>query len=239
MAILGRLTGGPSPLWVDYIGDTLLSRVKRWHYFALAAAGAAIVAYLYLQDGSGLGKAFSSVSEHAGAMVKSGSSWHTVNRPGDGFRVEMPGAGKDGQAPVYNETGGTESVHMLTASPSPDVTYAVTWQDDPPVARVSHSPDRTLYMARDGMLARTETTIINESRGFHRGFPCLDIQARNNAGGTLDARLVVVDERLYTLIAVFPSADARREKDVQRFFKSLVPAQPGGIPENVPEAAQE
>jgi hypothetical protein len=38
---------------------------------------------------------------------------------------------------------------------------------------------------------------------------------------------------------VFPSADARREKDIQRFFKSLIPAQPAGIPENVPAAAQE
>lgn len=182
---------------------------------------------------------FSSVSEHAGAMVKSGSSWHAINRPGDGFKVELPGADKDGQAPAYNETGGTEAVHMLTASPSADITYAVTWEDNPPVARVSHSIDRTLYMARDGILARTETTIINESRGFHRGFPCLDMQARNNAGGTLDARLILAEERLYTLIAVFPSAEARREKDVQRFFNSLVPAQPGGIPESVPSAAQE
>lgn len=127
---------------------------------------------------------------------------------------------------------------MLTANPASDITYALTWLDNPPVARVSQSIDRTLYMARDGMLARTETTIVNESRGFHHGFPSLDISARNNAGGTLDARLVLVDDRLYALIAVFPSADARREKDVQRFFNSLVPASPGGIPENVPAAAQ-
>lgn len=212
--------------------------MKRWYYFALAAAAVAGAVYLYLQSGSALGNVFTSVPGHVGAMVKAGGAWHTIGRPGDGFKVDLPGADKDGQAPAYNETGGTEAVHMLTASPGGDVTYAVTWEDNPPVVRVSHSTDRALYMARDGMLARTETTIINETRGFHRGFPCLDMQARNNAGGTLDARLILADERLYALIAVFPSADARRERDIQRFFKSLIPAQPAGIPEDVPEASQ-
>lgn len=212
--------------------------MKRWHYFALSAAALAGGVYLYLQGGAALGGMFSSVSGHAGAFVKGGSSWHRIDRPGDGFKVDMPAAAKDSQAPAYGPSGAPETVHMLTANPASDITYALTWLDNPPVARVSQSIDRTLYMARDGMLARTETTIVNESRGFHHGFPSLDISARNNAGGTLDARLVLVDDRLYALIAVFPSADARREKDVQRFFNSLVPASPGGIPENVPAAAQ-
>lgn len=213
--------------------------MKRWHYFALAAAVVAGGVYLYRQNGTALENVVSSLSGHAGAMARAGGAWHTIARPGDGFKVNLPGTDKDGQAPAYNEMGGTEAVHMLTASPGGGGTYAVTWEDNPPVLRVSHSIDRALYMARDGMLARTETTIINESRGFHRGFPCLDMQARNNAGGTLDARLILVDERLYALIAVFPSADARKEKDVQRFFKSLIPAQPAGIPEDVPAASTE
>jgi hypothetical protein len=229
---------GQSPLCPDYIEDTLII-VKRWQYLALAAAAVAGGIYLYLQSGAALGNVFSSVSGHAGAMVKDGSPWHTIERPGDGFKVDLPGTEKDARAPAYNEAGGSETVHMLTANPASDITYAVTWEDNPPVARVSHSIDRTLYMARDGILARTETTIVNESRGFHRGFPCLDMLARNNGGGTLDARLIAADDRLYVLLAAFPSADARREKDVQRFFKSLVPARPGVIPENVPAAAQE
>jgi hypothetical protein len=212
--------------------------VKRWHFFALAAGIAAGGIYLYLQGGSALGGLFSSISGRTGAFVKGGSAWHTIDRPGDSFKVAMPAVPNDSQAPAYSPSGATETVHMLIASPASDITYALTWQDNPPVARVSQSIDRTLYMARDGMLARTETTIVNESRGFYRGFPCLDIAARNNAGGTLDARLLLVDDRLYALIAGFPSEEARREKDVQRFFNSLVPASPAGIPENVPAAAQ-
>ena len=168
-----------------------------------------------------------------------GPQWHTVERPGDGFKVELPAVPRDAQAPAYNETGGTEPVHMLTASPGGDITYAVTWQDNPPVARVSHSIDRTLYAARDGMLARTETTIISESRGFYHDFPSLDVLARNNQGGILDTRLVMADDRLYLLLALFPTSTARKERDVQRFFNSFVPARPSGIPETVPAASQE
>jgi hypothetical protein len=55
----------------------------------------------------------------------------------------------------------------------------------------------------------------------------------------LNARLVLAEERLYMLIALFPSASSVREKDVHRFFNSFVPAHHGGIPETVPSAAQE
>ena len=211
--------------------------MKRWHYLALAAAAVAAGGYLYLQGGPALGNLFSSGSGRKLLSASGGSLWRTIERPGDGFRVVLPAEARDTQAPAYNETGGTEPVHMLIANPSSDITYAVTWQDNPPVARVSHSIDRTLYMARDGMLARTETTIVSESRGFHRDFPSLDVLARNNQGGILDARLVLAEDRLYMLIALFPDASALRERDVQKFFNSFVPARPGGIPETVPAAS--
>jgi hypothetical protein len=212
--------------------------VKRWKYFALAAAVLAAGGYFYLQGGSALGSLFSSSSGRK-ILAMGGSSWHSMARPGDGFKVDLPAEAKDTQVPAFNEAGGSEPVHMLIANLDSDVTYAITWQDNPPVARVSHSIDRTLNMARDGMLARTETTIVSESRGNHRDFPSLDIVARNNQGGMLNARLVLAEERLYMLIALFPSASSVREKDVHRFFNSFVPAHHGGIPETVPSAAQE
>ena len=128
---------------------------------------------------------------------------------------------------------------MLVANPDGDVTFAVSWEDNPPVVRVSRNPDRTLNMARDGMLARTETTIVSESRGFARDYPSLDILARNGNGGILNARLILADNRLYVLMALFPSSDARRERDVTRFFNSFVPARPAAIPETMPAAANE
>ena len=167
-------------------------------------------------------------------MREAGSNWHTIERPGDGFKVSLPGEDKHLQVPAFNETGGSEPVHMLMANPGGDITYAVSWQDNPPVARVSHSVDRTLYMARDGMLTRTETSIISESRGNDGDYPSLDILASNSSGGILNARLIMAENRLYILFAMFPTAGARREKDVNRFFDSFVPARPAGVPESVP-----
>jgi len=48
----------------------------------------------------------------------------------------------------------------------------------------------------------------------------------------------MVDRRLYTLMALYPNAASRREKDVKRFFDSFVPEASGGIPETMPSASQ-
>ena len=208
--------------------------MKRWHYIALAIAAVAIGGYLYVQGGTVWGKL---LSPGLGAGTPAAGQWHVVNRPGDGFKIDLPGEQKDLQVPAYNETGGSEPIHMLVSNSSGDVTYAVTWDDNPPVARVSHSIDRTFYMARDGMLARTETTIVTETRGFYREYPSLEVLARNNSGGILNARFIMADSRLYMLLALFPSSNARRERDVSRFFDSFVPAHPSGIPESMPSAS--
>ena len=53
---------------------------------------------------------------------------------------------------------------MIYAYPDSQTTYAVTWADNPPVERASgDGAERTLDMARDGALARTQATLIGES----------------------------------------------------------------------------
>jgi len=208
--------------------------VKRWYYFALAAAAVAGIIYVYSHWG-GQGLFASDEAPAPGTRMQ----WRAVQRPGDGFRVDLPADEKPQDVPAFNDAGGSEPVHMLLANPNGDVTYALAWDDNPPVARVSQSPERTLNMARDGMLARTETTILSESRGFHREYPSLDLLARNTGGGILNARLIMAENRLYLLMALFPSASARRDKDVERFFNSFVPARPTAIPETMPSASQQ
>jgi hypothetical protein len=210
--------------------------VKRWQYIVLAAAVVAAIFYVYSHwGGQGLGSMFA--DRTSGSPSATRLQWRTIERPGDGFKVEFPAEENERQAPAYNEKGAAEPVRMLVANPNGDVTFAVTWEDNPPVARVSHTPERTLNMARDGMLARTETTIVSESRGFARDYPSLEMLARNGSGGILNARLILADNRLYVLMALFPSADARRERDVARFFSSFVPARPSAIPESMPAAS--
>ena len=152
-------------------------------------------------------------------------NWQTVDRPADGFTLEMPGEPQNSQAPAFNETGGTDTVHMLVANPSSQLVFAITWEDNPPVVRVNRdAPDSTLDMARDGMLGRTQTILDTEKPSLIAGFPAREISAHNNGGGVLDARLILVGDRLYCLMALSPSASARQPQEILRFFNGFSPS---------------
>jgi hypothetical protein len=111
---------------------------------------------------------------------------------------------------------------MIFSNPDGGTAFAVTWADNPPVMRASHrAPAQTLTMARDGALERTQTSLVSESSSSPGGMPARDFVARNVGGGVLDARLLYAGDRLYMLMAVFPSMSARREQDVIRFFNSF------------------
>jgi hypothetical protein len=160
-----------------------------------------------------------------------------VNRPKDGFRVEMPTDVKEIQIPAYNENGGTDQVNMLFSNPAADITFSFAWADNPPVVRANgRAPDRVLDMARDEALARTQTTLVNESRVTPGGYPARDLLAKNVGGGVMDTRLICTGTRLYMMTAVFPSMNARREQDVERFFSSFGATQSQAIPETLPLA---
>jgi hypothetical protein len=211
--------------------------MKRWHVIAGGVAVVAVAAYIYYYRGFRLG---GSHSASTGAAESGGSAhpvqinWQMISRPDDGFKVDLPADPKEVQVPAYNEMGSTEPVKMLFSSPDSDTTYAVTWEDNPPVARVNDRvPDRTLDQARDGMLARTQTTLVSENRLSPNGFPGRDIVARNTGGGLLEARLIFMNARLYTLMALYPSVDARHEQDVVRFYNSFTALRVGP---NLPEA---
>jgi hypothetical protein len=214
--------------------------VKRWHYFALAAVVVVgsvaytrrdILASLWQLRGSG-------TASDADTGRSSSGRWRTVDRAADGFKIILPGDAKDLQVPAYTESGGSEAVHMLMATPNGDSTFAITWQDNPPVMRISgHAPERTLNAARDGMLVRTQTTIVNQSLSTQHGNPTMDVLARNVQGGILNARLICAGNRLYIMMALFNSADAAQGQDVSRFFDSFSPSESTAIPETLPFAS--
>jgi hypothetical protein len=148
--------------------------------------------------------------------------WQKVDRANDGFRVEMPTDVKQIRIPAYTETGGTEQLDMIFSNPDSETTFSVAWQDNPAVARVNNrAPDQTLQMARDGAIARTQTTLVSESATNAQGFPGRTFEASNKGGGVMNSRLIYAGSRLYMLIASFPSASARRDRDVTRFFNSF------------------
>lgn len=148
-------------------------------------------------------------------------SWNKVDASANGFRVEMPVDVKHIQIPAYTESGVTEQLDMIFANPDAETTFSVSWQDNPSVARGGRSPESILAMARDGAMARTQTTLVSESVRNEKNFPGRVFEARNTGGGVMNCRLIYASKRLYMMIAAFPSARARRNRDVTRFFNSF------------------
>jgi len=149
-------------------------------------------------------------------------AWQTIDRSADGFKVKMPGAASETEIPAYTGSGVVEQVEMIQASTDGDTTYAVAWAHDPPVERAaSEDAEKTLDMARDGALGRTQTSLISETRSEFDGHASREFVARNAGGGILNGRLILAGTHLYMLIATFPATGARHEEDVKAFFDSF------------------
>lgn len=219
--------------------------MKIWHKIALAVLGILVI-YLVFEhryewglarppgDGSGQ-DAIAGLDASVARPAR--VTWQQLDRAPDGFKAEMPSDFKQIQIPAFNEQGGQDQVNMIYANPDAETTYSLAWEDNPPVARASGQvADKILDMARDNALTKSQTTMVNEARTNPGGFPGRDFSARNQGGGVMNCRLVYASPRLYMLTASFPSASARSDRDVARFFNSFKPATPSAIPALLPSA---
>jgi len=149
-------------------------------------------------------------------------AWQTVDRSADGFKVRMPPGVTETQIPAYTDHGVVEQAEMIEATVDPDTTYAVAWADNPPVEQAAgEDAEKTLDMARDGALGRTQTSLVSESHREIDGHESREFVARNAGGGILNGRLILAGTHLYMLIATFPVTEEQREEDVDRFFESF------------------
>ena len=149
-------------------------------------------------------------------------AWRSVDRTQDGFRIDMPSDASEEQIPAYDIKGSAEQMEMLVAMPDAETTYAVAWDNNPPVERASgEAVEQTLDNARDGALARTHTRLMGETKANYLGYPARNFHARNDSGGLYDARLILAGKQLYMIIVALPAASARRDEDVNHFFDSF------------------
>ena len=189
-----------------------------------------VVAYLvweYRAD-FGLGGTGGGTNPGAGA-----TAWQTIDRSADGFKVQMPAAAvSETEIPAYNADGGAEQVPMIEATVDGpnggaqngglETTYAVAWADNPPVEQAAgEDAEKTLDMARDGALGRTQTSLVSESHREIDGHESREFVGRNAGGGILNGRLILAGTHLYMLMATFPGTEEWREEDVNRFFESF------------------
>jgi hypothetical protein len=200
--------------------------VRKWVFIAVALVVLGVIAYYVYEHRGwlGLGSAGGGVptDETNADLEPAHVSWHAVDRIQDGFRIDMPSDTSEIQIPAYNVKGDAEEMNMLIAMPNAETTYAIAWDDNPPVERASgEAVERTLDNARDGALARTQTTLMGESRANYLGYPARDFSGRNQSGGLFNARLILAGTKLYMMIVAFPAPSARRDEDVNHFFDSF------------------
>jgi hypothetical protein len=200
--------------------------VTKWVYFAVSVVVIGVIGYFVYQHRVWLGLSSAGggvpTEETSTDQEPAHVSWRAVERVQNGFRVEMPSDTSEIQVPAYDAEGGAEEMDMIVATPNAETTYAVAWDDNPPVERASgEAVERTLDNARDGALARTQTTLVGESRTNYMGYPGRDFSGRNQSGGLFNARLILKGTTLYMMIAAFPAPSARRDEDVNHFFDSF------------------
>ncbi|MGA2207156.1 MAG: hypothetical protein ABSG10_10550 [Terracidiphilus sp.] len=203
--------------------------MKRPLLFVLIVLGIAAIGYFFYAyradlalTGFHAGQQNSNAEQASPGLRPAQIVWQTVDRTPDGFKVQMPSGASEAQIPSYTGSGVVEQVEMIEAQVDPDTSYSVAWADNPPVERAANEDiEKTLDMARNGALGRTQTTLLSESRSNRDGYPEHDFSGRNAGGGILDARLILAGTRLYMLIAAFPAASARRDEDVNHFFDSF------------------
>lgn len=145
--------------------------------------------------------------------------WHTLTAPDGTFSVSLPGDAVKVDTPTKSATGGSFISHSLNVRASKDAVYGCGWWEDP-----SRPKDRTaeqiLDTARDGGLSSTNGKLLSENRLTFQGHPARDIRAIASGNASYDNRLVVVGNRLYTLMVIDASGKYDAES-VRKFFSSL------------------
>jgi len=142
--------------------------VRRLVYFIVFVVVIGLIAWFVYEHRSwlGLGGSGSSVpTDMTNTDLQPAKvAWRSVDRTQDGFRIDMPSDASEEQIPAYDIKGSAEQMEMLVAMPDAETTYAVAWDNNPPVERASgEAVEQTLDNARDGALARTHTRLMGET----------------------------------------------------------------------------
>ena len=153
---------------------------------------------------------------------KAALKWQVANESSVGFQVEVPSRTVETTVQATNEHGSQEPVKMLIAHPDANSSFAVAWEDNPPVARVnSDQVDAIFEEAKTQAINATYTSQLSDRRDTDQGYPARQFVAKNANGGYLDARFIWASPRLYMLIATYPTGQDRSEPDITHFFQSF------------------
>jgi hypothetical protein len=154
-----------------------------------------------------------------GCNRKPAYEWHTVVAPDGTFSVSLPGNAAVVDTPTKSLTGGSFISHSLNVRASKNAVYGCNWWEDPSRPKQG-TAEQILDTARDSGLSGTNAKLISENKLVFQGHPARDISATARGNAAYDNRIVVVGNRLYTLLVI--DASGRHDTEsVGRFFNSL------------------
>jgi hypothetical protein len=160
------------------------------------------------------------------------SEWRELAVSEAGFRILMRGDA------VYvrqelDTPGGRMSAHLYS-SDRPDAYYAVGYSDYPLAIIIGAQPEEIFAGVRDTWLRRTQGKLISSNQDLkladqHPGMEFTAEGKSGDAGTFVQARLYLVDQRLFQVIAMGPK-QAVPQGTINRYLNSfaLIPTQAVG-----------
>jgi hypothetical protein len=152
------------------------------------------------------------------ALLGCQDAWVPFSSPEGRFAVEFPTPPVRAESPVETPAG-PATMHTHTAK-GPSAAYVVAWADYPPEA-LQADLEQMFDQTRAGLVANLRGELVSEEKLEIQGRPGRALTLRVGGAGTvLEARLVLVDERLYQ-VAVVNSEGHADTPEAQRFFRSF------------------
>ena len=145
-------------------------------------------------------------------------AWHQLAASDGTFSVTLPGDSVQQDTPTNSKTGGSFVSHSFHVRASKNAAYGCSWWEDPSLK--NQTPEQILDAARDHGLSGAQGKLISEKRLTVQGHPARDIRGVVRWNSAYDNRLVVVGNRLYTLL-VLDVTGKHDGENVERFFNSL------------------
>jgi len=145
-------------------------------------------------------------------------SWQTYTASDRSFSVDLPAKPTFDTVQAPGAGGMQVSIQMVTAQPTQDTAYMCSYYDR--VDDPESTPQEVLETSRDGSLNKIQGSLISQKNMTIQGYPAIDVQAHARQDSLVDLRLILVNKRLFMLMAIAPNGK-REPKAVKRFFDSF------------------
>lgn len=148
---------------------------------------------------------------------KNAAGWRKFESKRGTFTVMFPDVPIETRSKIRTEIGNVASTRFTVVAGT-SVTYDVMYNDYPKAGIVKVNPQLLLDAARDGLLNQTKGRLVAEKHIMLGAVPGRDQEILGADGTRYWARLVLVGNRMYQLMAIArPPATA----DTRTFFDSF------------------